>query len=109
MADYTKIATHFRPDADALLSVWAAKRLYGSELAVGFVSAAFGSGPDDVVAEDVLYVDLSCGIKEVEGKLIEETDYELEVKRSIKISNACQVIRESRLDGNPDETCINLS
>jgi predicted unusual protein kinase regulating ubiquinone biosynthesis (AarF/ABC1/UbiB family) len=33
--------------------------------------------------------DLNQYLEEVEGKLIEETDYELEVRRSIAISNAC--------------------
>jgi len=36
--------------------------------------------------------ELNIYIKEVEERLLEETDYELEVKRSIEITNACKVL-----------------
>ncbi|MFY0601484.1 MAG: AarF/ABC1/UbiB kinase family protein [Cyclobacteriaceae bacterium] len=38
--------------------------------------------------------DLNQYMDEVEGKLLEETDYELEVKRSISISEACDDIKD---------------
>lgn len=61
------INTHFRPDADALLAVWAARRTYW-DLPVHFVPVSFGSRKTDVLEEDCLYLDLSCGIKEADGK-----------------------------------------
>jgi predicted unusual protein kinase regulating ubiquinone biosynthesis (AarF/ABC1/UbiB family) len=36
--------------------------------------------------------ELNIYIKEVEERLLEETDYELEVRRSIEITNACKVL-----------------
>lgn len=37
--------------------------------------------------------DIDQYLEEVEGKLLEETDYELELKRSIEISNACSHLK----------------
>src|SRR5690606_26593134 len=37
--------------------------------------------------------ELNIYIKEVEERLVEETDYELEVRRSIEISKACKVLK----------------
>lgn len=37
--------------------------------------------------------ELNIYIKEVEERLLEETDYELEIRRSIKISNACSDLK----------------
>ena len=59
---YKKIATHFRPDLDACLAVWAARMIYG-DLPVDFVSKNL-----TVLNPDTLYVDITCGIKEQDGK-----------------------------------------
>jgi hypothetical protein len=55
---YSGIITHFRPDLDACLSVWAAKRIHG-DLPVEFAPTG-----NKEVKEGILYVDMTCGIKE---------------------------------------------
>lgn len=54
------IATHFRPDVDALLAVWAALRLHPNT-PVEFVPTGLRAEEQH---EDVLYLDISSGLKE---------------------------------------------
>jgi hypothetical protein len=55
---YKGITTHYRPDLDACLSVWAAKKIYGN------LPVEFSFTGNKEVKDEILYVDMTCGIKE---------------------------------------------
>ncbi len=54
------LGTHFRPDLDACLALWAAKRLLG-KIPVHFVPTG---APKEGLQENIFYMDISAGLKE---------------------------------------------
>jgi hypothetical protein len=68
-AEAKGIVTHFRPDMDACLAVWAIQRLYKFWAGdLGSLPVEFAPTGQKTEEPGKIYVDMSCGIKEVAGK-----------------------------------------
>jgi len=98
---YSGIITHYRPDLDACLSVWAAKRLYGN------LPVAFAATGNKEVKEGILYVDMTCGIKEgpageCAGAFIVSRFPEKEREAMSKIADYVNSVDTGKLPSNPE-------